>query len=151
MADRLKCITPVDGTVYVERALADHAQIETALERARKAAGEWRHVPVHERQKLLTRAVDAFVANKVKIAEEISRQMGRPISQSPGEVRGFEERARYMATLKTVSGGTLTAMWNGPSNIVIKDEKGDVADITVYDVLQSNGVIHSIDKVLLPK
>ena len=53
--------------------------------------------------------------------------------------------------LKTVSGGTLTAMWNGPSNIVIKDEKGDVADITVYDVLQSNGVIHSIDKVLLPK
>ncbi len=32
----------------------------------------------------------------------------------------------------------------------IKDEKGDVADITVYDVLQSNGVIHSIDKVLLP-
>jgi acyl-CoA reductase-like NAD-dependent aldehyde dehydrogenase len=96
MADKLKCITPVDGSVYVERALADHAQIETALERARKAAGEWRHVPVRERQKLLTRAVDAFVANKVKIAEEISRQMGRPISQSPGEVRGFEERARYM-------------------------------------------------------
>ena len=36
MADRLKCITPVDGSVYVERALADHAQIETALERARR-------------------------------------------------------------------------------------------------------------------
>jgi uncharacterized surface protein with fasciclin (FAS1) repeats len=34
---------------------------------------------------------------------------------------------------------------------VIKDEKGDIADITTYDVLQSNGVIHSIDKVLLPK
>jgi acyl-CoA reductase-like NAD-dependent aldehyde dehydrogenase len=96
MADRLKCITPVDGSVYVERLLADQAQIEGTLERARKAAAEWRHVPVRERQRLLTRAVDAFVANKAKIAEEISSQMGRPISQSPGEVRGFEERARYM-------------------------------------------------------
>ena len=96
MADRLKCITPVDGTVYVERALAEDGQIETALERARKAAAEWRHVPVRERQKLLTRAVDVFVGNKAKIAEEISWQMGRPVSQSPGEVRGFEERARYM-------------------------------------------------------
>ena len=55
------------------------------------------------------------------------------------------------AMLKTVSGGTLWAMMNGPSNIVLKDEKGDVADITTYDVLQSNGVIHSIDRVLLPK
>jgi acyl-CoA reductase-like NAD-dependent aldehyde dehydrogenase len=96
MADRLKCITPVDGTVYVERALAEDGQIETALERARKAAAEWRHVPVRERQKVLTRAVDVFVGNKAKIAEEISWQMGRPVSQSPGEVRGFEERARYM-------------------------------------------------------
>jgi acyl-CoA reductase-like NAD-dependent aldehyde dehydrogenase len=96
MANRLKCVTPVDGSIYVERPLADPAQIETALDRACRAAAEWRHVPVRERQQLLTRAVDAFVANTGKIAEEISRQMGRPVSQSPGEVRGFEERARYM-------------------------------------------------------
>ena len=55
------------------------------------------------------------------------------------------------ASLKTVSGGVLLVMMNGPNNIVVKDEQGDVADITTYDVLQSNGVIHSIDKVLLPK
>jgi uncharacterized surface protein with fasciclin (FAS1) repeats len=67
------------------------------------------------------------------------------------DLKAWIKKGGGMATLKTVSGGTLTAMWNGPSNIVIKDEKGDVADITVYDVLQSNGVIHSIDKVLLPK
>jgi uncharacterized surface protein with fasciclin (FAS1) repeats len=67
------------------------------------------------------------------------------------DLKDWIKQGGGMATLKTVSGGTLTAMWNGPSNIVIKAEKGDVADITVYDVLQSNGVIHSIDKVLLPK
>ena len=54
------------------------------------------------------------------------------------------------ATLKTASGGTLTAMANGPSNISITDDKGASANISVYDVIQSNGVIHSIDKVLLP-
>ncbi len=54
------------------------------------------------------------------------------------------------ATLKTVEGGTLTFMMNGSSNIVVRDDKGDVADITIADVKQSNGVIHVVDKVLLP-
>lgn len=54
-------------------------------------------------------------------------------------------------TLKTVSGGTLTFMMNGPRNIVVKDENGATANINTYDVYQSNGVIHSIDAVLLPK
>jgi uncharacterized surface protein with fasciclin (FAS1) repeats len=53
--------------------------------------------------------------------------------------------------LKTVSGGKLMATMNGPNNIMIKDENGGAANINVYDVMQSNGVIHSIDKVLLPK
>ena len=39
---------------------------------------------------------------------------------------------------------------NGPHNIVLKDEKGTTADITTYDVNQSNGVIQVIDKVLHP-
>lgn len=55
------------------------------------------------------------------------------------------------AELKTAAGGMIWAMLNGPTNVVIKDEKGGIANITIYDVLQSNGVIHSIDKVLLPK
>jgi uncharacterized surface protein with fasciclin (FAS1) repeats len=58
---------------------------------------------------------------------------------------------RGTATLKTVSGGTLTAMMNGPRNVVVKDAQGNVAGVTTYDVRQSNGVIHVIDKVLLPK
>jgi uncharacterized surface protein with fasciclin (FAS1) repeats len=61
------------------------------------------------------------------------------------------EKGNGTATLDTVSGGKLWAMKNGDRNITIKDEAGAVADITIYDVLQSNGVIHSVDKVLLPK
>lgn len=55
------------------------------------------------------------------------------------------------ATVKTVSGGTLTAMMNGARNIQVKDEAGNIANISTYDVMQSNGVIHVIDRVLLPK
>jgi uncharacterized surface protein with fasciclin (FAS1) repeats len=52
--------------------------------------------------------------------------------------------------LKTTEGGTITAMLNGPTNIALVDERGDVADIAVYDVYQRNGVIQVIDNVLLP-
>ena len=54
------------------------------------------------------------------------------------------------ATLKTVSGGTLIAMMQG-SNVVLKDEKGDVSIVTIPNVFQSNGVIHVVDTVLLPQ
>jgi acyl-CoA reductase-like NAD-dependent aldehyde dehydrogenase len=96
MSDSLKCITPVDGSVYIERPLAGAAEVEAAVDRARAAQAAWRYVPITERQALLTKAVDAFVARKAEIAEEISWQMGRPVGQCPGEVGGFEERARYM-------------------------------------------------------
>jgi len=55
------------------------------------------------------------------------------------------------ATLTTVSGGKLVAKMNGAHNITITDESGNTANITTYDVYQSNGVIHVIDKVVLPK
>jgi uncharacterized surface protein with fasciclin (FAS1) repeats len=54
------------------------------------------------------------------------------------------------AMLKTASGGTLTAMASG-NGIAISDEGGGSANVTIADVLQSNGVIHVVDKVLLPK
>jgi uncharacterized surface protein with fasciclin (FAS1) repeats len=53
------------------------------------------------------------------------------------------------ATLKTVSGGTLIAMKSG-NGISVTDEKGGTAMVTIADVKQSNGVIHVVDKVLLP-
>jgi acyl-CoA reductase-like NAD-dependent aldehyde dehydrogenase len=96
MADRIRVISPVDGGVYVERALADERAIAAALDRAERAQTEWRRVPVAERAAILGRAVDAFVARRDEIAGELTWQMGRPIRYTPNEVRGFEERARYM-------------------------------------------------------
>jgi uncharacterized surface protein with fasciclin (FAS1) repeats len=54
------------------------------------------------------------------------------------------------ATLTEVSGGTVTATKSG-STIMLTDESGGMAHVTIPDVVQSNGVIHVVDKVLLPK
>ncbi|HZW45989.1 MAG TPA: fasciclin domain-containing protein, partial [Microvirga sp.] len=54
------------------------------------------------------------------------------------------------ATFTTVSGGTLTAMSSG-NTVSVMDESGGTAKVTIADVVQSNGVIHVVDKVLLPK
>src|SRR5262245_41500837 len=63
MTQILKTITPVNGGIYVERPLATPAEAEAALARARTAQAEWRRVPVSERARLLSAAVDAFVAS----------------------------------------------------------------------------------------
>ena len=54
------------------------------------------------------------------------------------------------AMLTEVSGGMLTATKSG-STIMLADESGGMAHVTIPDVVQSNGVIHVVDKVLLPK
>ena len=54
-------------------------------------------------------------------------------------------------SVTTVSGGKLMIKMNGARNIQITDENGAVANVSTYDVYQSNGVIHTIDAVLLPK
>ena len=53
------------------------------------------------------------------------------------------------ATVTTVQGGTLTASLAGES-VNLTDAKGNVATVTMADVMQSNGVIHVVDKVLMP-
>ncbi|HYC15064.1 MAG TPA: aldehyde dehydrogenase family protein, partial [Stellaceae bacterium] len=96
MAPKLQTHSPVDGSLYVERPLASEAEIAAALTRARTAQREWASLEVAERAAAVSRFVDAFVAMKADVAREITWQMGRPIRYTPGEVGGFEERARYM-------------------------------------------------------
>ena len=60
------------------------------------------------------------------------------------------KKGKGSAELKTVAGGTLTAKTAG-RKIMLTDEKGGTATVTIANVYQSNGVIHVVDKVLLPK
>jgi uncharacterized surface protein with fasciclin (FAS1) repeats len=75
----------------------------------------------------------------VVAADAMSDAIGKMIADDGGE-----------HPVKTVSGGTLIAKMNG-DKITLTDENGNVATVTIADVKQSNGVIHVIDTVLLPK
>lgn len=66
------------------------------------------------------------------------------------EIVKLIKKGNGKAAIKTVSGGTITA-WMKGGHVYISDENGGKAMVTIADVNQSNGVIHVIDAVLLPK
>jgi uncharacterized surface protein with fasciclin (FAS1) repeats len=68
-----------------------------------------------------------------------SQALLRVISESGGQ-----------AKLRTAEGGTLVARMNGPTNIVVMDEKGNTADIAIYDVHDKNGIVQVVDRMLEP-
>jgi acyl-CoA reductase-like NAD-dependent aldehyde dehydrogenase len=95
-----RTITPVDGSVYVTRKLASGKAIESALTRAVAAQQKWKQFPVPERTAIVRRMVEWCVARADELAAELSWQMGRPLAQTPGELRrGFQERALYMCSV----------------------------------------------------
>ncbi|WP_412756022.1 aldehyde dehydrogenase family protein [Legionella bozemanae] len=96
MNDTLKTYSPIDNSLYVERAFANNHEIQGALDKAVAAKKQWAMTTITERANYCTAAVDVLVANKEEIASEICWQMGRPIRYAAGEINGLEERAHYM-------------------------------------------------------
>ena len=97
--DMQRTISPVDGRLYAERRLATDAEIGAAIACAATSQRQWKRQPVEARARQLSAFVDTFVARRDDIALELTWQMGRPIRYTPGEVRGFEERARHMIAI----------------------------------------------------
>ncbi len=90
-------VSPVDGSVYVERPLASADEIESALEKAQKAQKSWKAVPLDGRAAIVRRMVEWCVAHADVLGTELTWQMGRPVTQTPNELRrGFQERALYL-------------------------------------------------------
>ncbi len=90
-------ISPVDGSVFTEFELASPDTIDRMLEAATRAQRWWTGVSVDQRGATCRRAVQLMVDAADEIATELTWQMGRPVAQSPSEIRrGFQERATYM-------------------------------------------------------
>jgi len=96
MSDSLKCFTPVDGSLYLERPYMSADAIPALIENAQAAQAEWKLKSIEDRAALLTKCVENFVSKQDQIGEELAWQMGRPIRYGAGEVGGFNERATYM-------------------------------------------------------
>jgi len=93
---KIQTISPIDDTVYYSGEQHSLKEVETAISSAREAFAEWASLSIADRIKYVSGLVDTIENEKDAISEEITWQMGRPLSQSPGEIDGFVERARYM-------------------------------------------------------
>jgi acyl-CoA reductase-like NAD-dependent aldehyde dehydrogenase len=90
-------ISPIDGSVYIEFGLASEQAIDAVLRRATEAQRRWRSVSVSERAEICRRMVAIMVDRADQLATELTWQIGRPVTQTPFEIRrGFQERAFYM-------------------------------------------------------
>jgi len=99
MSDSLKCYSPVDGSLYLERPYMSASDIPALIKNAEEAQAEWKLKTVEERAELLRKCVANFVAKQETISEELAWQMGRPIRFGAGEVGGFNERATHMISI----------------------------------------------------
>jgi acyl-CoA reductase-like NAD-dependent aldehyde dehydrogenase len=97
--ETIKCISPIDGKLYAERSIATRPEITAAFALARATQDKWKRLPVTERARHCSAAVDAMIAMREEIVPELAWQMGRPVRYGAGEINGFEERSRYMISI----------------------------------------------------
>lgn len=98
MTNTIRCISPIDGSVYAERPCLDLEAARAVTEAARAAQSAWAATPMEERVACVKRAV-AFIGETTdRMVAELAWQMGRPVRYG-GEFGGFEERAHYMASI----------------------------------------------------
>ena len=93
-----KTITPIDNTLYIERKY-NVDKIDETINSSIKAQKAWADLEIKERVRLLSNFVEDFLSKEDIIGEELSRQIGRPITQTAGELKGFKERADYMLSI----------------------------------------------------
>jgi acyl-CoA reductase-like NAD-dependent aldehyde dehydrogenase len=123
----LKTITPINGSVYVERELTSGKDINKILSSAQDAQRSWKQLTIDERAEFCNRLVDEFVVQKADIAEQLTWQMGRPIRYTPGEVGGFEERGRHMIAIAEQSLASVqVAEMDGFTRFISRDPLGVV-------------------------
>src|SRR6201992_76702 len=92
----LTTVSPIDGSVYVERPWARSDEGNAALGRAAHAQRAWGHVSLKERAHICMEFCRQLEARRDALALELTWQMGRPIRYTPNEINGALDRARYM-------------------------------------------------------
>ncbi len=98
MTATIRCISPIDGSVYVSRPTLDLKAASAGVARARAAQKDWAARPLSERIALVLKAVENVGAMNDTLVTELAWQMGRPVRYG-GEFGGFDERAGYMAKI----------------------------------------------------
>ncbi|MGZ4105683.1 MAG: aldehyde dehydrogenase family protein, partial [Actinomycetota bacterium] len=125
---------PFTGENATSVPVADEATISQTLDRAREAARAMRKLPIEERIALCDRALTAFEARAEEIAKDVTRQMGKPLSQSRGEVKGMAGRWRHMMEIaKDSLSDIVLPPKEGFERRIAKDPLGVVLDLPAWN------------------
>jgi acyl-CoA reductase-like NAD-dependent aldehyde dehydrogenase len=139
---------PFTGETAVSVPMADEATIGKTLDRAREAARALRKLSVDERLALCERALTAFEARAEDIAKDVTKQMGKPLSQSRGEVKGMAGRWRHMMEIAKESlADIVLPPKDGFERRIAKEPLGVVLDLPAwnYPLLTAvNGLVPAV-------
>jgi acyl-CoA reductase-like NAD-dependent aldehyde dehydrogenase len=134
MMSKFKVISPVDGSVYTECQLNSKADIEKVLASAKSAQKIWEDLSLLERKTYIEKFIKAFESKIEIISEELSWQMGRPISHSPYEVQGTIARTKGMLDLAEKSlSDVLVDEISGFNRFIKRDPLGTVFVIPAWN------------------
>lgn len=125
---------PYTGDVAASVEPTSPAQLDAVLARARSASRALRAMPVEERVKLVLRACEAMEKRTDAIARDITRQMGKPLSQARGEVGGMAGRLRHMASIAPESlADIVLPPKEGFERRIAKEPLGVVLDLPAWN------------------
>ncbi len=130
----LQVINPFSEAAVCTLPMLGAGDVDRVVERARAAYHDWRNTDIAARKKLCTAWMHAFEARLEQSAEEVTRQMGKPIGQARGEVKGTLDRARHMIaiaeeTLQDEAVGEI----EGFTRYIRHEPKGVVLDIAAWN------------------
>jgi len=134
MLKDISTISPIDGSVLVQRHCTNSSEIGAILSKATFAQRKWSRLPLAERCEHVRRGVATLVESKAGIAEEITRQMGRPIRFTPNEVTLFEETALHLISIaETALADRLPASVPGFQRLMRREPHGVVFIIAPWN------------------
>ncbi|KAF9128857.1 hypothetical protein BGW39_004670 [Mortierella sp. 14UC] len=92
----LSIITPVDSTAFATVQISSSEQVQAAVQKASQAQKSWKKVPLKQRVEMGRRFLEVLGTRKDELAKELTMQMGRPLRYTPGEIKGTQDRGKYM-------------------------------------------------------
>ncbi|KAJ3290758.1 hypothetical protein HDU79_002972 [Rhizoclosmatium sp. JEL0117] len=145
---QLSIVSPCTGTVVATHTLIGEQEALTRVAKAKEAAATWRRTPLEERVRVVAKFVDAFVTDGENVATELATLIGRPIQHCRNEVRGFEERARYLLSIakESLADKHLPAK-EGFTRFIRRDPLGVVLIISAWNypyLVSVNGVVPAL-------
>ena len=134
MIKDLELINPYNGNKLKELTYQTWQEVEPLLVIARNTQERWKYTKISERIQLVKDAMDYFQENQKTIADDITRQMGKPITQSMSEVTGMIHRADVCCTLAedALKNITLTEA-DGLRRFIKREPLGVILDIAAWN------------------